>query len=190
MLDPQIFRCIALGFGLLFILASAHKLGDRSRFSAIVSEYRVMPASLVPAAAFVIPVSELLVGSLWIVSVFSLQTGPALPLFSSALLTVYGLAIAINLVRGRTHIDCGCSFSSSHTDSGSGQLLSVGLVVRNLCLAGVSLVTLLEASGRSLTRVDHGLLLLITLALLLFYAAFNQLLMNRGAIASWRNARG
>jgi hypothetical protein len=190
MLDPQIFRCIALGFGLLFILASAHKLGDRTRFRAIVSDYRVMPAVLVPAVAFLIPVSELLAGSLWVVSVFVPPVIPASGLFTCALLTVYGLAISVNLTRGRTHIDCGCSFSSGHGDSRSGQLLSVGLVVRNLSLAVVSLVPLLGVSSRALTLMDHGLLLLITLTLLLFYAAFNQLLVNQGAIASWRNARG
>jgi len=190
MLDPQIFRCVALSFGLLFILAGAHKFGDRARFTAIVSEYRVLPPHLVPAAAVLVPLMELFAGSLWMVSVFSLQAATVLPLSSSALLLIYGLSIAINLARGRSHIDCGCSFASSHSDSARGQLLSVWLVARNLLLACLALVPLLAVSGRNLTMMDHGLLILTTLTALLYYAAFNQLLLNRGAIASWREARG
>jgi len=190
MLDPQIFRCIALAFGLLFILASAHKLGDRARFGSILAEYRVLPAALVPASALLVSVLELVIGCFWIGSVFTLQIVSAIPVASSLLLSVYGLAIAVNLARGRTHIDCGCSFSSNRADSDAGQPLSNGLVVRNLVLAAVALVPLLATSARELTVMDHGLLVLTTLVLVLFYAAFNQLLANRGAIASWRNTHG
>jgi len=187
-LDPQIFRCLALAFGMLFILASSHKLGDRARFGSILAEYRILPTALVPASALLISALELVIGCFWIGSVFTLQIMAAIPVASTLLLSIYGLAIAVNLARGRTHIDCGCSFSANRTDSDAGQQLSTGLVVRNLVLAAVALVPLLATSTRELTIMDHGLLVLITLVVVLYYAAFNQLLANRGAIASWRNS--
>ncbi|MGO4844024.1 MauE/DoxX family redox-associated membrane protein, partial [Rhizobiaceae sp. 2RAB30] len=45
---------------------------------------------------------------------------------------LYGTAIAVNLLRGRTRIDCGCG--------GAGQGLSWFLVGRNTALLGLALI--------------------------------------------------
>ena len=170
-----------------FCPAAAH--GPSNEFCATrqdeTSEQRSHPSCQVIAL-----ILELALGFLWFASVFTLQSTALLPLLSSLLLATYGLAIAVNLARGRTHIDCGCSFASNRADSTSNQQLSVGLVARNILLASVALVPLLEPASRDLILIDHVLLVLTAIVLVLFFAAFNQLLANRGAIASWRNTHG
>jgi hypothetical protein len=186
MLDPQIIRCVALALGLLFLLAGAHKFGDRARFGGILANYRMVPVLLVSPLTLLMPLLELALGLFWLVAVIRLQTGALLPVSSALLLTVYALAIAVNLVRRRNHIDCGCGFAKND----SGQRLSPWLVFRNLLLAAMAMTPLLGAVDRRLGVADHLLLVLISVALILLYAAFNQLLSNQGAIASWRNTHG
>jgi len=187
MLDPQLSRILSLALGLLFTLAGTHKLTGRAHFRAVLSDYRILPASLVSAGTLGIPLLELMLGIGWLISVIRIQTGFVLAVFSALLLAAYALAIAVNLSRGRRHIDCGCSFSASKPDRDVYQQLSPWLVGRNLLLAAIALIPLLGAAGRPLELADHLLFPLTSLVIVLIYAAFNQLLTNHGAIASWRN---
>ena len=62
---------------------------------------------------------------------------------SAALFAAYTGAIAINLQRGRIHIDCGCGMARL---AGRDQQLSWGLVVRNTLLMAAALVATMPAS--------------------------------------------
>ena len=191
MLDPQIFRCLALGFCLLFFPAAIHKLTYRARFSSVLSNYRILPAKLISTATILIPLLELILALSWLLAAFSLKTPAVMSIGSGLLLMVYALAITLNLLRGRRHIDCGCGFSLPDTDhhaAATGQQLSLWLVARNLLLAAAAVGSLAEISTRELTGIDHLLVIPVTLMLILFYAAFNQLVTNDGAMASWRHA--
>ena len=190
MLDVQILRCIAIAFGLLFLLAGLHKLSQRAHFAGVMADYRVLPESLLPLAVFTVPLLELSLGIAWLGTAIILQTVLLVPLASALLLITYALAIALNLARGRRHIDCGCSFSSNHSNSETGYSLSAGLVVRNLLLAALAATPLLGTNERELILIDHVLLLLATLVLIFLYAGLNQLLANQGAIDSWRKVDG
>ncbi len=95
---------VALSWALaaIFVNATDHKLTEHRRFAASLAAYKVVPTSLVPAVAVCVVVLELLaVASLITVS----QVGAAI---AALLLVGYGAAIALNLIRGRHHIDCGC----------------------------------------------------------------------------------
>jgi ABC-type phosphate transport system permease subunit len=88
----------------------------------------------------------------------------------AALLLVYAGGMAINILRGRTHIDCGClGFGTSRAS------LGWELVARNILLGAVALaVFALPVVPRALGAIDaiSGLGAVVALALL--YLGFGQ----------------
>jgi hypothetical protein len=83
-------------------------------------------------------------------------------LAACGLLLLYGLAIGINLLRGRSEIDCGCLGPAGR------QSLSSWLLARNSLLALGAALSSLPLSDRSLHAIDGATLFggLITLVLL------------------------
>jgi uncharacterized membrane protein YphA (DoxX/SURF4 family) len=87
----------------VFVLAGLAKLPRRSEFEAAVRGYGLLPSRLVRPVARLLPPLELAGGLL-------LGLGIATTIAASALaaaLTLFAMAVAVNLARGRT-IDCGC----------------------------------------------------------------------------------
>lgn len=187
MLDPLLLRLIAMLFALLLITAAAHKLGDLLRFQGILRDYRILPEQLIGVSSLLVPFTEILLGLGW-VFLWRIDLVSAL---TAALLLAYAVAMGINLLRGRTYIDCGCGFSSSRTKTpnSSIQQLSSWLVYRNLVLAGLALLANISTGARSFGALDYFSIIAATLALVFAYGAFNQLLVNHNAIASWRENR-
>lgn len=188
MIDPLILRIISLGFASLFLLAAAHKFGDRARFRASLLAYEVVPLALTGLVVTLIPLLELVVGIGWLgYGLLGIEFKP-IPLIGAALLASYTLAIGVNLLRGRNYIDCGCSFSRGDTTESirGAQQISWGLMLRNTLLILLALVSALPAGTRPLQLIDGLSLVLAVISLILVYGAFNQLLVNRNAIDSWR----
>lgn len=184
MLDPLLFRLISFLMALLFGLAAMHKLNDATGFRGILAAYDVLPSAWVSPIAFAIPMLEIALGFAWLFA----WRPELISLASVLLLSSYVLAIGINLLRGRSYIDCGCSFSSVNAsgDDNSVQQLSVWLIYRNLLLIGLAYSAGLEVGTRSIGTLDYFSLVAALLALAFVYAAFNQLLINHNAIDSWR----
>ena len=188
MIDPLLLRITSLGFALLFLIAAAHKFSNREHFRASFEAYEIIPASLSALVTKIIPPLELLLGIGWLAfGLFAIEF-KLVALISAGLLASYALAIGVNLKRGRNYIDCGCSFSNSsalNTDSGS-QQISLGLFCRNVLLVVMAIVCAIPVSDRSLQLVDFFGLLFSVMALILLYGTFNQILMTRNTISSWR----
>jgi len=193
MLDPLILRIISVGFAILFIPAAIHKLANISQFTAILRAYKILPKRMTLIASWLIPSLELLLGAAWLLlGIINLPT-TVIATMSAMLLGLYTLSIATNISRGRSYIDCGCSFSTTITntdDDTTMQHLSMGLVVRNILLIIVALVAALPTSVRNFLFIDYFSLLTATIALVLLFGAFNQLLINRNAINTWRKSHG
>ncbi len=104
-LDPAISTIIAAGVALLFAAAALHKLADWPRFRAALEGYRIVPAWLAPIAASGLVALE-------VYGCGSART-PAhaacrrIPRRHAARPRTRSQS-AINLLRGRTSIDCGC----------------------------------------------------------------------------------
>jgi hypothetical protein len=98
---------------------------------------------------------------------------------------MYGGALAVNLLRGRRQIDCGCGLSGA---AGGEQPLSWWLVARNVVLALLAVIAGLPQSGRELGFFDALTLAAATLAAVLLYAGSSQLIRN-GALAARRTPR-
>lgn len=177
MIDPLIPRIIEVGFSLLWLGAAWHKFAARQSFRRILEDYRLLPAMSVNILALLVPVVEALLAAAWLFALAPAVVSVA----TSALLAVYATAVAINLLRGRAYIGCGCGFSPG----ADGPPLSWALVFRNLLLIAMALVTLLPQSQRALGLADYALLVLALLFTALLHSAMTQLLRNRTALGAW-----
>jgi hypothetical protein len=180
MLDPLIVNAISIGLGLIFLLAGYHKLADGAAFRITLLEYEVLPGPLVAPASRIIPIVEILLGGAWL---FGWYGGGLTAMASAGLLGIYAAAIALNIMRGRVHFDCGCGFGGKRDTE---QYLSGGLILRNLVLIAAALVTMLPVAARELGFADYLTLVAALLAMALLFGAANQLLANRAAINTWR----
>lgn len=120
----------AVGTGGVFALAGVDKLRHRALVAGVIANYRLLPAPLVDPVAGVLPWIECGLGFGLIasgISGFAPLRWLALP--AAALLLLFAAAMAINIARGRRHIDCGCGHGALR------QQLAPALVVRNVLLA-------------------------------------------------------
>jgi hypothetical protein len=179
MIDPLIARVIGFGFAVLFIGAAWHKLSSRERFAAILRDYQLLPDILIRPLTFLIPAIEMTLVFGWISGLSPWITA----MTSAALLATYALAMAINVVRGRIYIDCGCGFGAA---TGEEQALSSSLVARNILLIGVALLSLVPTTERDVGIIDLIIVSASVLIAILMYASSEQLIRNRAAIVTWR----
>jgi len=189
MLDPAIRLIIAVGFTVLLIGAGGHKLTNRIRFGEILEAYKLIPIFLIPASVILLGVLELTLAFAWAVG----WNIAWVALMTALLLTLYAVAIIINLIRGRSYIDCGCGFASSTdrlVEGGNIQQLSVTLVVRNGLLVACALLVTLPSTARILGFMDYLGVVTASIAVILLYSSYNQLLTNNNAIKSWRQTNG
>ena len=89
-----------LFIGSLLVLVALSKLANLESFVASVADYEILPISLVRPFASCLPFVEVVLG-------FSLLVGFRIQLASyivTCLFSVFAIAIAVNLWRGRTNI--------------------------------------------------------------------------------------
>jgi hypothetical protein len=179
MLEPVFSWILALGCALLLARAAAHKLAQRRELVAIVANYRIVPASwaavaakypFIPTswaagAAVIVVISEIAAAVLLVYP----PTRALGASIAASLFITYAAAIAVNLKRGRTHIDCGCV--------GPSQRRSIGawMVWRNGVLAIAAAASATPVAARALSMFDLLTICGGVAALALVYSAFDQL---------------
>lgn len=171
--DPAVCLALRASLALLFLSAAAHKLRDPAAFRLILRRYELLPAAWTAAAATALALLEAAIGA-------SLVFTRIAAVAAAALLAVYGGAIAVNLLRGRRDIDCGCSGPARRVP------LRWSLAWRNLVLLALALVSALPPSGRSLEWIDGVSILAAVLFLAMFHAAVETALANAGRLAPLR----
>ena len=108
---------------LVFFIAGVGKARHPLALQGVVANYRVLPAFAVKPLAFLLAPVEIAIAAAL------LSAAPPKGDFAAGgLLALFSLAMAINIRRGRSHIDCGCFQSTLR------QPLSWILVARNLGL--------------------------------------------------------
>jgi uncharacterized membrane protein YphA (DoxX/SURF4 family) len=131
--SPDIGIAIRVMTALVFISAALGKMTHWPEFEGVVANYRLLPDSLVRGVAYALPPLEIMIG----LGLLSAWATPWIELAAASLLTLFAVAMAVNLWRGRPHIDCGCFQSTLR------QTLRWSLVARNLSmvlLLGIALV--------------------------------------------------
>lgn len=163
MIDPTILWLGSLALGALFVGSAAHKLRDLASFRAAMAGYRLVPAPLLPVAAPALALAEVVIGAATLATLFAPDTGRIGLIAAACMLLGYALAIAINLARGNSAIDCGCFGFGAR-----GPGLRSGMIVRNIALAALALPALMPLAPRQLVWLDFVTLLagLAVLALL------------------------
>ncbi len=173
MIDPVVDIVIRGAFALLFAMAGLEKFHDRATFQFQLEEYQLLPVRLVYAAAICIIFIEIVIAVALLLpdSIYGVVMG-------ASLLMVYAAAILINLLRGRTWMDCGCLGST-------GEGLSYWLVTRNLGLAASLLLLMLPTTSRALIWLDYFSILFAILAASAAYVVFNTLLAANTRSKMW-----
>jgi len=151
---------------LVFLRAILHKLEDYTSFVGNVRDYRVLPEAAAPLAAPAVLALECLV----VAGLVLPPTRAAAAVLALALLLGYAGAMAFNLARGRTSIDCGCG--------GAGQGISAWHLLRNALLAAFAVPVISHPgavpAGSAAFLAAAGSVLVLRLTFLVF----DQLLGN------------
>lgn len=177
-MNPVFVQVSSYILSYVFVTAALHKWRGRARFEGILQNYRVLPRFAVRPAAVLLPPLEFALG----VALFpggGLAAWPA-----AALLILYSAAIALNLLRGRRSIDCGCG-GTEH-----GQTLSEWLLLRNAILIVFATLAAVPMSARSLAWYEWIIVLFASGAGCLFYHTGNLLLVNRDLLRNLRLNNG
>lgn len=142
----MLFQAISDHYALLFIrtfialvllVAGISKLSGRREFIEAVRNYRLLPENLAIFVGRWIPVLEAMIGiSLLLGILVSLTTFAA-----AALFVLFGIAVAVNLLRGRRNISCGC-FGPQQNHH-----LTWILVARNMIFAILAVLVGLDMLG-------------------------------------------
>ena len=121
----------------LFLAACIAKIRDPEAFALAVSRYRILPDEFVNLVAIILPWIELTAGLAVLAAPARLRAAGALII--AGMLTVFTIAISLNLLRG-IEASCGCFSTRADAAVSDGWNL-----VRNGALIWLSLATFLEA---------------------------------------------
>lgn len=169
--DPAAAGIVVGALALILGGAAWHKLSEPAAFLSALAGYRLVPEALLGAVARIVPVVEaaLALGLLIPLTRTVALAGAAL------LIASYAGAMAVNLLRGRSYIDCGCG--------GAAHPLSWGLVARNALLVVVALAFAGPTAERPLDWVDGVTLVAGVLAFYATYLMADELLRQASRMA-------
>ena len=170
-------RAAALATGLVLLTAAAYKARDWTAFRGAVEDYDLLPASLVAPVAVALAAVEAAAGIALLVEPLR-DVGVALGLVAFGTAT---FAIAINVVRGRTAIDCGCGGLEGR------QRLSWGLVARNGTLMAALVAGTDVMPPHASDIAAYATLAAATLLFVALYTTASQLLANHSLLAELRS---
>lgn len=169
--DPSAVLASRILGTLVFGFAVVGKVRHHDEFVGVVANYRILPERLAAPGAWLVVILEGFV-VLSLLSGVQLSAGAACAVL---LLLGFAVAMTINLMRGRTSIDCGCFQSALR------QYLSPALVLRNIVLAAALAPLVSVAAGPApvalqwLNGAGAGIVLFV------LYRVFDQVLALREA---------
>ncbi len=164
--DPALQLVFRVALAAMFAAAALHKMRDLASFAATLRNYRLLPDALAAIASPALPATELLLA----VGLLALPSSRPVAVGALLLLGLYSAAIAVNLLRGRRDIDCGC------LGPGHRQPLSEWLLVRNAAAALAAAALLVPGNARNLGWLDALSITGSLAALALLWSAANRLL--------------
>lgn len=166
--DPILVITCALVVAVILASGATHKVRAPARFTRQLEDYLLLPQVTLKLVARGLPLLEFGVAFALLLP----ASRPIAALLAAALLALYAAAISINLWRGRTDIDCGCSGPDQ------AQPLRPALLVRNGLLAALALAAGIAPQARDLGLFDGFVVIAASGVALLIYAASEGLLAN------------
>ncbi len=173
--DPVFSLIARFAIALVFAGALRHKLRDLLRFEGIVADYRLAPER----GSFLIARGLVVLEGVIVAGLLVPAAARAAAAAAGVVLSAYGIAIGVNLARGRREIECGCG--------GHGERLRPRLLVRNAALVGVCAVAATSPADRVLAPLDFLTIGIAVGSLVLLWQAASGLSGLRGsdAVAEW-----
>nr|WP_298249319.1 MauE/DoxX family redox-associated membrane protein [uncultured Halomonas sp.] len=168
-LYPVFTLSLSVILAVILLSAAMHKLRAPQRFRRQLDDYALLPRGSLGVAARMMPAVEIALATLLLIP--ALRVVGALG--TALLLSGYAGAITINLWRGRSDIDCGCS------GPGMERPLSSALLWRNGLLVLMALLAALPTHSHPLGGFDLFLILACSLVGLMIYTSAEGLLANR-----------
>jgi len=178
-IDPLLGQVARLFLAGLLLISAIHKARTLRAFTGTVAAYRLLPAGLVRPLSATLPLVEIAAAAALLVPA---TVGLGAPL-AAALFLLFFAAIAINLGRGRTAIDCGCTLA------GRGGGLSVWHLVRLSLLIGLTAVAGMANDDRPLSLFDDVNALAAITSLAILYLAADALLANHARMRTRHNEK-
>jgi hypothetical protein len=163
--EPHIVLFARTTVGLILLIAGIAKIGDRHQVADMIRNYQLLPSDMTKLLGLALPLVEIAIA-------VSLLAGVLMPWSALAAISLFLLfsgAVAINLLRGRREIACGCFGTSEE------QHLSWLIVVRNIALAGLAALsigyseTLLDLLARISVIETAATVLMVSTALVLWW---------------------
>jgi hypothetical protein len=172
-IDPIILLTLRLCLAVLFAAAASHKIRDPLAFRDTLGRYELLPAALVGPAGAALMGAELVIA---VTVLFSRIASMA----AAIVLAGYTVAIAVNLARGRTDLNCGCMGPAASAP------ISGWLVARNVLLVATALAASSAPASRPLVWLDGFTLVAMTATLVALWLASERLLALAPMLGSLR----
>jgi uncharacterized membrane protein YphA (DoxX/SURF4 family) len=167
-IDPAVALLLASALAVIFAWSGATKLSDVEMFEGAVANYRLIPRRMEKSFAWVVPLCECAGAAGLLFPLTRAFAARALVL----LLCLFTGAITINLMRGRTNIDCGCFGPALRQD------LSAPLLVRNAVLIVLAALVARPTGERPLEWIDWVTIGFGAATMVMLYANANYALGN------------
>lgn len=168
----------AVFIGGLFLLAGWQKLNNPRYYAGVIADYKLPGVKGSNFLAVTVGLIELLIGIAVLIPVFR----HAGSLSAALMLLIYALAIGLNLLRGRTTIDCGCSGPAARN-----QQINGWLPARNILLLLIAVGASMEPIAREWVWFDAVVILFALTLVTLVYAGAERLVANINLL---KNLRG
>ncbi|KUY88253.1 MULTISPECIES: MauE/DoxX family redox-associated membrane protein [unclassified Burkholderia] len=183
MLDPVLATSAQAGAAVVVLLGAFAKMRRPATFRQALAGYRLLPDALTAPVAFAIPLAEAVCATALLFP--DTRTTGALGLI--ALLLVFAAGIAVNILRGHTDIDCGCSgFAAARADAPRG----IGWlhVARVLLLIVLTATAFVEPGSRVVVWFDYLTLFSSVLLIVCALLTVDVLLANVPRLSHLRNS--
>ncbi|MBU9375818.1 methylamine utilization protein MauE [Burkholderia multivorans] len=196
-IDPVLATSAQAGAAAVVLLGAVAKLRAPVAFRDALAGYRLLPDALVAPAALAIPLAE----ALGAAALLFPDTRTAAAIGLIALLLAFAAALAANILRGRTDIDCGCTgfasvravsgaAASGAAASGDGTPRRIGWlhVARVLLLVALAATALIAPDTRAVVWFDYLTLFFSVPLVVCALLTVDVLLANVPRLTAMRNS--
>ncbi|QBR03299.1 MauE/DoxX family redox-associated membrane protein [Paraburkholderia pallida] len=186
LIDPVLASATQSGAAVTVLLGALPKWRRPAMFRQAVAQYQLLPEVLVTPVAFAIVVVETL-GAIALLLPDWRTVGAATLVL---LLSTFATALAINIVRGHTDIDCGCHGFAAPDAAPQAVTNRIGWlhVARVLAIAALAATAFIAPAARAIVWVDYLTLTFSVLLTVCGLTVFDGLLANTPRLNHLRNS--
>ncbi|BAN25419.1 MauE/DoxX family redox-associated membrane protein [Caballeronia insecticola] len=186
MIDPVLLMVCIASTAIVALAGAVPKWRDPARFRASLEAFALLPAFALKPLSYMLPLLET-AGALGLL--FADTRVPSAVVLG-ALFTLFALALTINILRGNTDIDCGCSgfIAASQTSERTPRAIGWWHVARAYSLAILAACAVFPEAGRALVWFDYLSACACTLFAVAAWFTLDLLLANLPKLDSLRNS--